>query len=456
MSSAQEAPIVAPATPPGNSALAVIRLSGQSVIALVDQIFPSKDLTQQASHTIHFGTIAHQGQVVDEVLVAIFRAPHSFTHEDSVEISCHGSPFIVQQIVQLLVHQGARMAQPGEFTQRAFLNGRFDLAQAEAVADLIAADSALAHRTALHQMRGGFSAQLKVLRDKLIQFAALLELELDFAEEDVAFADREALETLVKDLLDCIKPLVQSFALGNVIKNGVPTVIAGKPNAGKSTLLNALLNEEKAIVSDIPGTTRDVIEEEIQLAGIRFRFIDTAGLREQTADAIEALGIAKTKEQLQKAALILYLFDLSTESLESIHQAEQQLAAWGIPHIKVGNKIDAAPPTLLQSLAHKDFVLISAAQQQNLNTLKDRLSASVAMDQLQHTDTIVVNARHHQHLCQSQEALAAVLQGLSLHLPNELLAQEVRSALNHLGAITGEVTTDELLGNLFSKFCIGK
>ena len=452
----QEAPIVALATPPGRSAIAVIRLSGAGVIALVNQVFQGKDLTQQPSHTLHFGTIHDQATLLDEVLVAIFRAPKSFTQEDAVEISCHGAGFIVQQIIQLLVRQGARLAKPGEFTQRAFLNGRLDLAQAEAVADLIAADSAIAHRTALHQMRGGFSTEIKQLREKLVHFAAMLELELDFAEEDVAFADRATLKSLVQALLKSITQLIQSFALGNVIKNGVPTVIAGKPNAGKSTLLNALLKEEKAIVSDIPGTTRDLIAEEVNIEGVHFRLIDTAGLRDKTADTLEAIGIAKTKEQLQKAALIIYLFDLATETLPSIEQAIQQLEATGVPFIKVGNKIDAAPPTLLQALQPKDFVLISASQQKNLAALKAQLLSHVALDQLQSTDPIVVNARHHASLHKSKEALEDVLQGIDNRLPNELLAQAVRSARYHLGEITGEVTTEELLGNLFAKFCIGK
>ncbi len=452
----QEEPIVALATPPGSSAIAVVRLSGQGSIALVNQVFQGKDLTKQLSHTIHLGTIVSAGQLLDEVLVAIFKAPQSFTQEDAVEISCHGSMFIIQQLIQLLVHQGARLAQPGEFTKRAFLNGRFDLAQAEAVADLIAAESALAHRTALQQMRGGFSLQLKELREKLIHFASMLELELDFAEEDVAFADRAALETLAYELLKPITQLVQSFALGNVIKNGVPTVITGKPNAGKSTLLNALLNEERAIVSNIPGTTRDLIEAEVNINGIRFRFIDTAGLHDKTTDEIEAIGITKTKEQLQKASLIIYLFDLTTETLLSIQQTIQQLEALKVPLIKVGNKIDAVSPTLLQSLQQEDFVLISAAQQRNLESLKQRLVQCLTLEQLQKTDTVVVNARHHESLVKSKEVLESVLQGLSDHLTSELLAQDVRRALYYLGTITGEITTDELLGNLFSKFCIGK
>lgn len=452
----QAPPIVALATPPGSSAIAVIRLSGAGVIALVNQVFQGKDLTQQPSHTLHLGTIHDQATLLDEVLVAIFRAPKSFTQEEAVEISCHGSVFIVQQIIQLLVRQGARLAKPGEFTQRAFLNGRLDLAQAEAVADLIAADSAIAHRTALSQMRGGFSNEIKQMREKLVHLAAMLELELDFAEEDVAFADRAALKTLTYDLLKPITQLIQSFTLGNVIKSGLPTVIAGKPNAGKSTLLNALLKEEKAIVSNIPGTTRDLIEEELNIEGVHFRFIDTAGLRDKTDDAIEAIGIRKTKAQLQSAALIIYLFDLSTETLPSIQQTLQQLEAAEVPLIKVGNKIDAAPPKLLQTLQQKDFVLISAAQQTNLAALKSQLLSHVALDQLQKTDTIVVNARHYESLRQSQEALEDVLQGIDNKLTNELLAQDVRRALYHLGTITGQVTTEELLTNLFARFCIGK
>jgi tRNA modification GTPase len=454
----QAPPIVALATPPGSSAIAVIRLSGKEVIPIFNKVFHGKDLTQQASHTLHFGTIRDGETVLDEVLVSVFWAPKSFTKEDAIELSCHGSAFIVQQIIQLLVRHGARLAKPGEFTQRAFLNGRFDLAQAEAVADLIAADSAAAHRTALQQMRGGFSAEIKQLRAQLVHFAAMLELELDFAEEDVTFADRGALITLVQELLTPIKRLIESFSLGNVIKNGVPTVIAGKPNVGKSTLLNALLNEEKAIVSDIPGTTRDVIEATLNIEGINFRFLDTAGLRDKTSDAIEAIGIAKTKEQLQKAAVVLYVFDLATETVPNIRLAVQQLEAAGLPYIKVGNKVDKAAPALLATLQQeqKDWVLISAAQKQNLSLLKSRLLAAVALGELHATATIVVNARHHECLTKSKAALDIVLKGINSALSHELLAQDVRTALHHLGEITGEVTTDELLGNLFSKFCIGK
>lgn len=452
----QEAPIVAIATPPGSSAIAVIRLSGAGVITLVNQVFRGKDLTKHPSHTLHFGTIYDSTMPLDEVLVAIFRSPKSFTKEDTVEISCHGSGFVAQQIIQLLLQQGARLAQPGEFTQRAFLNGRLDLTQAEAVADLIAAQSAVAHRTALYQMRGGFSMEIKRMREKLVDLAAMLELELDFAEEDVTFADKTALKALIHDLLKSIKQLNQSFVLGNVIKNGVATVIAGRPNAGKSTLLNALIKEEKAIVSAIPGTTRDLIEVELNIEGVRFRLIDTAGLRDKTTDVIEAIGVSKTQEQLQKAALILYLFDLSVETWPSIQQAVQQLSKLEVPFIKVGNKVDLAPAELLQDLQQKDFLLISAAQQKNLSALTARLLSHVAIDQLQKTDAIVVNARHHESLTKSQDALEEMLQGIDHHLPNELLAQDARRALYYLGVITGQVTNEELLNNLFARFCIGK
>ncbi len=452
----QEVPIVALATPPGSSAMAIIRLSGAGVIELTNQVFRGRDLTQQASHTVHFGTIYDQEKILDEVLVSIFRTPKSFTREDTVEISCHGSDFIVQRIIQLLILRGARLAKPGEFTLRAFLNGKLDLAQAEAVADLIAADSSAAHRTALQQMRGGFSSKIEQLRGKLVHFASMLELELDFSEEDVAFADREALKELVQELLLPIVQLIQSFSLGNVIKNGITTVIAGKPNVGKSTLLNALLNEERAIVSDIPGTTRDLIEAELNIEGVHFRFIDTAGLRSKAADTIEAIGIAKTKKQLQKAAVIIYLFDLATETLSNIRKTVQQLDSSTVPYVKVGNKMDIASPDLLEILQREDFVLISAAQQQNVPILKSRLLAYVALDQLPKTDTIVVNARHHESLTKSKEALEDVLQGITSNLTHELLAQDVRRALYHLGGITGEVITEELLDNIFSKFCIGK
>ncbi|MEN0016648.1 MAG: tRNA uridine-5-carboxymethylaminomethyl(34) synthesis GTPase MnmE, partial [Bacteroidota bacterium] len=396
----QNQPIVALATPPGKSAIAVIRLSGHGTLPLVNTLFSGKDLTSQPSHTVHWGHIVDTtGQkVLDEVLVTIFKRPHSFTKEDSVEIACHGSMYIVRQVIHLLIHQGARMAKPGEFTQKAFLNGRFDLAQAEAVADLIAAESEAAHQAAWQQMRGGFSHTMQDLRTQLIHLGALVELELDFSEEDVTFADRSALQTLVVELLDNIAQLIESFRLGNVIKNGVPTALVGKPNAGKSTLFNALLNEEKAITSPIPGTTRDLIEEEIHLAGIRFRFIDTAGLREETDDALEAMGMSKTKACMQRAALIIYVFDLSTASADSIQETLQTLSTSHTPCVKVGNKLDIAPPKVVQALAAEDFVLVSAAKKQNLDTLQKHMLAALKLDTHIRPDSVVVNARHYEQL----------------------------------------------------------
>ena len=452
----QQEPIIALATPPGKSAIAVIRLSGQNVISLVNQVFEGKDLIQQPSHTLHFGTINYQGQLIDEVLIALFRPPNSFTKEESVEISCHGSTYIIQKIIQILMDLGVRLAKPGEFTQRAFLNGRFDLVQAEAVADLIAADTTLAHHTALQQMRGGFSTQLQSLREKLIHVGALLELELDFAEEDVAFADKTMLEKLVQELLAMINNLIESFQLGNVIKNGLPIIIVGKPNAGKSTLLNALLQEERAIVSPLPGTTRDLIEAEINIGGIHCRFIDTAGLREHTTDTIEAIGIARTKQRIQQASLILYIFDLAEESLSNIQNTLEELDTVAIPCIKVGNKLDCAQTNLLEALSNKDFVFISAAKRHNLNELENRILELFHLDRIVGADTIVVNARHHESLVKSHDALSAVLEGISQGLSNELLMIDIKKALYHLGEITGEITTEDLLDDLFSKFCIGK
>lgn len=452
----QQEPIIAVATPPGKSALAVIRLSGEGVMKLVNEVFQGRDLTQLPSHTVHFGALLYQGKIVDEVLVTIFKAPHSFTKEESVEISCHGSSYIIQQIIQLFSELGVRLAKPGEFTQRAFLNGRFDLVQAEAVADLIAADTAIAHQTALQQMRGGFSSQLKGLRTKLIHLGALLELELDFAEEDVAFADRVSLEKLIQELLDHISQLIESFEVGNVIKNGLPIAIVGKPNAGKSTLLNALLQEERAIVSPIPGTTRDLIEAEKNIGGLVCRFIDTAGLRAHTTDTIEAIGIARAKEKMQQAALILYVFDLAEESLSSIQNTLVELSTLNTPFIKIGNKIDIAPADLVTNLAQQDFVLIAAAQQQHIAQLEKRIVQLFQLDQLNAVDNIVVNARHQASLVKSKYALLAVQDGIAQNVSSELLMLDLKKGLYHLGEITGEITTEDLLDELFSKFCIGK
>lgn len=454
--SSNEDTIVALATPNGIGAIAIIRLSGKDAIRISKKVFSGKDLEKQASHTIHFGTIKDGDKVIDEVLASIFVAPRSFTKENVVEFSCHGSQYIIKQIIQVLLKKGARLARAGEFTKRAFLNGQFDLAQAEAVADLIASDSEVSHQAALKQMRGGFSMEIKQLREKLIHFASMIELELDFVEEDVEFASRKDLEELINQLLKVINRLIESFDLGNVIKNGVPTVIAGKPNTGKSTLLNALLNEERAIVSDIAGTTRDLIEDEINLGGINFRFIDTAGIRE-TTDKIEAIGVARTHARMKEASLILYMFDLSTEDIEEIKNDIQKLKALKIPFIKIGNKIDQASPILLLQLeAIPDILMISADKKENLEALKDKILETINLNSFKTGNTIVTNARHYQSLIQTRQSLEDVLTGLSREITNDFLALDIRHALHHLGEITGEITNEDLLDNIFSKFCIGK
>ena len=450
--------IIALSTPVGEGAIGVIRLSGPQAINLVNQVFAGKDLSHQASHTLHFGTIRQEDQIIDEVVVGLFVAPHSFTKEDVVEISCHGSSYVIQQIIQLFINLGVRSACPGEFTQRAYLNGQFDLAQAEAVADLIAADSAAAHKAALHQMRGGFSQEIRGLREQLVHFASLIELELDFSEEDVEFANRDELRRLVEEILKTIRQLVQSFTLGNVIKNGVPTVIAGKPNVGKSTLLNALLNEEKAIVSDIPGTTRDFIEDEITLEGVRFRFIDTAGIRE-TTDTVEAIGVQRTHEKMNQAALILYLFDLKHDSIHDVVRESEVLEKLNIPLIRVGNKLDQAQPDIIKALSassFEDLIFISATEKEQMEEFKRLLVKKIQLDNLNTNQTVVTNARHYESLVRTQASLEQVISGLNMGVTHDLLAQDIRYALYSLGEITGEITTDDLLGTIFSKFCIGK
>ncbi|MEA5460600.1 tRNA uridine-5-carboxymethylaminomethyl(34) synthesis GTPase MnmE [Arcicella sp. LKC2W] len=446
--------IVALATPSGVGAIAVIRVSGSETFSIVNKLFRGKNLEKQASHTIHFGTIRDGEMIVDEVLVSLFKAPASYTREDTIEISCHGSDFIIQKILKLIIKEGARLANAGEFTQRAFLNGQLDLAQAEAVADLIASDSEASHQTAINQIRGGFSKQIAQLREQLINFASLIELELDFGEEDVEFADRDDLRQLIFKIQMVLIPLIESFELGNVIKNGVPTVIIGKPNAGKSTLLNRLLNEEKAIVSDIAGTTRDVIEDELFIGGIRFRLIDTAGLRKAT-DTIEAIGVERTKQQMEKASLIVYLFDASEIQLSDI---ETQLADFNAPYLLVGNKVDklSLDKKAEFDAAYSDIIWISASENKNIEFLKDTLVRKVKTKEVKLGDTVVTNLRHYQHLSQTNEALNNVLEGLSQSITGDFLAQDIRFALHHLGEITGQITTDDLLANIFSKFCIGK
>ena len=445
--------IVALATPAGVGAIGVIRLSGDRAIEIVNKVFLPKDLSVQASHTIHYGRIESAGRVYDEVVASLYIAPRSYTKEHVVEISCHGSPFIQESILQLFVEQGARFARPGEFTQRAFLNGAFDLAQAEAVADVIAADSAAAQNAALHQLRGGLSKELAALREELIHFASLIELELDFGEEDVEFADRQDLEDLVNQLLANIRPLVASFRTGNAVKNGVATVIVGKPNAGKSTLLNALLNEDRAIVSDIAGTTRDSLEDEWTLGGIKFRIVDTAGLRE-TTDVIEALGVERTQAWVKKAQVVIYMADATSETPAGFAAGVEALGQLDIPVIKLLNKVDQISSTELA--AFEDAIPISAKNRAGLNDLETALLNVVGLDQVSTSGTLVTNLRHYQQLLQTQETLEGVLSALKTGLTGDLIAQDLRYALHHLGEITGQISNDDLLKNIFGKFCIGK
>ena len=465
--------IVALSTPPGAGALAVIRMSGQAAMAITTVVFSKKNLAVQPGHTLHYGTLRDPdgGAILDEAVVALYRAPRSFTREDVVEISCHGSDYVVRQVLGLLLRQGARLAEAGEFTKRAFLSGAMDLAQAEAVADLIAADSALSHRLALNQLRGGFSQELRELRARLIKFAALLELELDFGEEDVAFADRAGLAQLLAEVRGVVAGLLRSFELGNVIKNGITAVIAGRPNAGKSTLLNALLREERAIVSAIPGTTRDFIEDEVIIDGLRFRFVDTAGLRDDTADEIEAIGVARTRQRVRQAALLLYLFDL-TEMTPAEVRAEIAELTTGLdlPVLAVGNKTDlAAAETLsafeslfqaghLPSLPTTPLIMLAAGQNHGLEELQTALLAQVRGAGLENTAaaTIVTNVRHARALETAASHLAAVQAGLDFGFGTELLAADLRYALAALGEITGEISSEDLLTSIFTQFCIGK
>ena len=443
--------ICAPATAGGVGAIGVIRVSGNNAIKIVDEVFSGKNLSEQASHTIHFGKIMDATKTLDEVLASVFVSPKSYTGENTIELSCHGSPFIQQQILQLLVSKGCRMAKPGEFTLRAFLNKKLDLSQAEAVADLIASNSEETHRTAMMQMRGGFSQQIADMRERLINFASLIELELDFGEEDVEFASRHDLNAFVTKIQTLIDALIESFKYGNVLRNGIPTVIAGKPNAGKSTLLNALINDERAIVSDIAGTTRDTIEEAFIIEGITFRLIDTAGIRAHTADIIEGLGIERTYEKIKQASIIIYVFDANTTSEEALKNELSSFDGINAIVIPVANKSD-----LLQSTStHKNAIALSAKDKLGMDILKQRLSEIVKKDEVKN-DIIITNLRHYEALQHASNALQEVQKGIDTKISGELLAFDIRKALFHLGEITGEVTTDDLLANIFSKFCIGK
>jgi tRNA modification GTPase len=449
--------IVALSTPPGLGAIAVIRLAGSDAIAITDRIFRGKKLADVPTHTLHFGVIEKDGVAIDEVVVSVFRGPKSYTGDDVIEISCHGSPYIQQQILSLLIAEGARMAKPGEFTLRAFLNGKMDLSQAEAVADLIASENAASHDLAMQQMRGGYSDELKNLRYKLIEFAALIELELDFSEEDVEFANRDQLVALTNRISRVINQLIDSFQLGNVIKKGVQTVIAGRPNAGKSTLLNALLNEERAIVSEIAGTTRDTIEEELNIHGIQFRLIDTAGIREAT-DAIERAGVERTMEKIERSTLLLYVFDIHAMGLEEVAADLASFNRGNYSLLLVANKMDQGLPAekVLPFDALGDIHYISSKEGTNLEDLKEAMYARIAGDGFNRGNVIVSNARHLEALLKAKESLADILASVEGKASGEITALSIRSALNYLGEITGEVTNEDLLDFIFSKFCIGK
>ncbi len=449
--------IIALATPPGVGAIGVIRLSGSNAIAIANQLFPAKDLLSQASHTLHVGFLRDNEKILDEAVVSLFKGPRSYTGEDVVEMSCHGSPYIQQQVMDACIGKGARLAKPGEFTQRAFLNGKLDLSQAEAVADLIASNTAASQKAALHTIRGGFSENLKELRERLIRFSALIELELDFSQEDVEFADRKQFYELINELTGTTNQLVNSFSLGNVIRNGVSVAIIGKPNAGKSTLLNSLLNENRAIVSDIPGTTRDTIEELINIDGIIFRLIDTAGIRQHAADIIETAGMERSLEKMKQADLVLYLFDAG-ETRTEIGRLKSELSDQQLNYLLIANKIDiAGEEAVKEKFAGLDkMIFISAIQHVHTDVLKDRMVDAVMQGQVQPENTIVTNARHYHALKEVQRSLTDIKNGLDNKLPGDLLALDIRRCLHYLGEITGEITNDDQLDYIFSKFCIGK
>ncbi|MBP8066629.1 MAG: tRNA uridine-5-carboxymethylaminomethyl(34) synthesis GTPase MnmE [Flavobacterium sp.] len=456
--------IVALATPSGAGAIAVIRISGKEAITIASSVFQSisgKDITKQRTHTLHLGHIIDDNKVLDQVLLSLFKGTNSYTGENTVEISCHGSTYIQQQIIQLLLRKGCRMAQAGEFTLRSFLNGKMDLSQAEAVADLIASDNEASHQIAMQQMRGGFSNEIAKLREELLNFASLIELELDFAEEDVEFADRTAFHELINRIEFVLKRLIDSFAVGNVIKNGIPVAIVGEPNVGKSTLLNALLNEERAIVSDIAGTTRDTIEDELVIEGIGFRFIDTAGIRD-TQDVVESIGIKKTFEKMEQAQVVVYLFDsseyknLGTQLQTEIQKIKNQFPLK--PLVIIGNKADklsAIEVTELKTLI-PEILLISAKEKLGVEDLKKQLLSFVNTGALRNNETIVTNTRHYDSLLKALEEIQKVKWGLQNNLSSDLMAIDIRQALYYFGEITGQVTNDELLGNIFANFCIGK
>lgn len=460
--------IVALSTPQGAGAIGVIRLSGPKAIQLVDEVFHGRNLTKVEGNTVHYGKIKdEQDKVIDECLATVFRAPRSYTKEDVIEISCHGSSYVIEQLIQLFLRKGARQANRGEFTMRAFLNGQLDLSQAEAVADLISSENAASHELAMKQMRGGFSEQIAELRQELIDFAALIELELDFGEEDVEFADRGKLERLVADIKKVIKQLLDSFHLGNVMKNGVATVIAGRPNAGKSTLLNALLNEERAIVSDIAGTTRDTIEVSLNINGISFRLVDTAGIRE-AQDSIEKIGVERTLAEIGKSTVVVYVFDVwETKPADLWADVEKFLSASkaltkGSKQLFIANKMDLNPYTQPEDyykeelITKENLLTTSALNKMNIEALKELLYTTVIDNPELMDQTIVSNTRHYDALHHAFESLDRVLQGLTSGITGDFIAMDIRQALHHLGEITGQIHTDDLLESIFTRFCIGK
>ncbi len=465
--------IIALATSSGVGAIAVIRLSGSKSIEIVNRFFKSKfgdkDLNRVKTHTIHLGNIIENNRILDEVLVSVFKDPHSYTGENVVEISCHGSVYIQQEILQLFLKQGVRNADAGEFTLRAFINGKMDLSQAEAVADLIASDSKASHQIALQQMRGGFSSEIAALREQLLNFASLIELELDFAEEDVEFADRKQFQELISRITFVLKRLIDSFAVGNVLKNGIPVAIVGEPNVGKSTLLNSLLNEEKAIVSEIAGTTRDAIEDEIIINGVAYRFIDTAGIR-QTKDVVESIGIQKTFEKIEQAQLVIYVIDAAqvvqdNSTLQQLKETVKKIHEQ-FPHKKliiIANKIDLVNEVdFKQNMAnslkedYENLILLSAKNKKGLETLIQNLTNLANMGSLSNNETIVSNSRHFEALNNALNSIIEVQKGVDAEISSDLFAIDIREALHHLGLITGEITTEDLLGNIFANFCIGK
>ena len=450
--------IVALATPPGIGAIAIIRLSGDKAIDIINTLFPSKDLSDKASHTIHVGLIKEDENAIDEVVVSLFKCPKSYTGEDVVEISCHGSPYVQQQVLQACVHQGARIAKPGEFTQRAFLNGKLDLTQAEAVADLIASNTAASQKTALHNIRGGFSEVLKNLREELISFSALIELELDFSQEDVEFADRKKFYQLIKSAQTTTEQLLQSFQLGNVIKNGISVAIIGKPNAGKSTLLNTLLNENRAIVSEIAGTTRDTIEEVLNINGILFRLIDTAGIREHSTDTIELVGIERSLEKMKSADVVLYIFDVNEITKAELLLIANKLEENNNTLILVGNKADmfSNPSAKERFTGIENIHFISAKNNMGIDELKSNLFKSTVTELPSSESVIVTNARHHEALQQVKQSLTDIRAGLDNKISGDLLALDIRRCLHYISEITGDISNEHILNYIFSKFCIGK